>query len=533
MRLLLALLVGVFCSLGFLWFTEIPLGIPGEWTWKRIGDNDAAGLVETMLGLIGGLVAGAVYVGFCWLGVRRIGNAGRGEQSAWLAGFTLVAMLFLFTGQLATREDLANLKWAWVLFDPSASGYFHDSLTSDLDTRAFLADFERKMSEGDVFHIGTHPPGLFLMNRALLAGCRESELLRDYALMTQPDSVREAFDIIEYRVHVLQKNERPRIITQAERAALWLSVLLTHFFAAATVVPLFLLIKSDFETQAAWKAAAFWPLVPALLVFLPKSDALLPFWGMSFLACWQVAVKRRSYVLAGIGGLIFWVGMNLSLAIVPVGFLAVLLTVWNTLVVPNLDVSLGRRVRESALLAATALAIFLMATWFLYWEYDLNLFHVWAWNVSNHAGFYERSGFSRTWWKWLLVNPLELMLAIGWPLFLLGIVRLVNRKKREQGESSNDGTFDWRARETGIVFCCLATWGLLWLSGKNMGEAARLWLFLMPWWCWMSGWFWSPEQTIDKSKSPLQIRFWLGVLTLQLVVCLFTISRVSGFHFGG
>ena len=30
------------------------------------------------------------------------------------------------------------------------------------------------------------------------------------------------------------------------------------------------------------------------------------------------------------------------------------------------------------------------------------------------------------------------------------------------------------------------TWGLLWLTGKNRGEAARLWLFLVPLLCWIT-----------------------------------------------
>ena len=44
----------------------------------------------------------------------------------------------------------------------------------------------------------------------------------------------------------------------------------------------------------------------------------------------------------------------------------------------------------------------------------------------------------------------------------------------------------WRRRAAGPAWCLTAVWVLLWLSGKNMGEAARLWLILMPWPVWLA-----------------------------------------------
>ena len=49
--------------------------------------------------------------------------------------------------------------------------------------------------------------------------------------------------------------------------------------------------------------------------------------------------------------------------------------------------------------------------------HNVNLLNVWAWNYRNHAGFYGQ--FPRTYWRWLLVNPLELALALGVPIVVL------------------------------------------------------------------------------------------------------------------
>ena len=59
------------------------------------------------------------------------------------------------------------------------------------------------------------------------------------------------------------------------------------------------------------------------------------------------------------------------------------------------------------------------------------------------------------------------------------------------------------------------------MSGKNMGEAARLWLFLMPWACWLAG----------SALNTLRARDWALLMALQALLTVAVIQRVSGFHF--
>src|SRR5262249_50371344 len=119
--------------------------------------------------------------------------------------------------------------------------------------------------------------------------------------------------------------------------------------------------------------------------------------------------------------------------------------------------------------AAAGFALPTLAAWI---AFGLNLPAVWWLNLQNHAGFY--SHFSRTWWKWLLVNPIEFAFAAGGPRGG-SAARVAVLQVPVHGRAAPQH-----------VWAGLATLGLLWLSGKNMGEAARLWIFLMPGLAWFS-----------------------------------------------
>ena len=107
---------------------------------------------------------------------------------------------------------------------------------------------------------------------------------------------------------------------------------------------------------------------------------------------------------------------------------------------------------------------------------SLDLPGVWIQNFRNHAGFYEQ--YSRTYLSWLVVNPIELALAIGTPVFLYAVSTWLSGTKGSLRTGRSLASFRlW----------CFVTLAVLWLSGKNSGEAARLWLFLMPWLLWVCG----------------------------------------------
>lgn len=512
--MLIGLSAGTVATFVLLWLTDWPLGVPGEWTWDRSAlSSDAVWLI-----VVAACIAGSYAAGVAWA-LPRIGDSAA-RTAALLILLTLGGLAVTWTIDSTAQwprgvppedraGDRADLKRALTVYDAGVSGYFQRAAKSDETTGEFLAGYEAEMAKGDYLHVGTHPPGLILLHRGLLSLCRSSPGIADAVLATQPRAVTEAFAAVERGGRLTS----PRM-PASNRAALWLATLLTYVVAALTVVPLYFLVRGDFGPRAAAMTAAFWPFLPALAIFLPKSDALFPFLGLLFVWCWRSALRRRSFVLAVTAGVVMWCGLLLSLALLPVALFAVLLTFWETFGKTEGDTAVGPK--AGLLLAVTAVASFAVATLAFSWSTGANLPAIWRWNFLNHARFYDHN--ERTWWKWLPVNATELAFAVGWPIILLAAVRVTMIVRG--GEL--------RRRINGPVFSGLAVIALLWLSGKNMGEAARLWLFLTPWLLWMTAGVWDRASTGQPAP-----RTWLAVLAFQFAVCLITVLRVTGITFAG
>jgi methylthioxylose transferase len=498
-------------SLAVLWITGIPLGVPGEWVWSRIPLASGEWTL-LILGCFSAAVVGGLYIGLAVFGATRLAGAGRWESAAWLGALSVAGFAWLWAVQeTPARTQYAMGKSGWVLYFHGHEGYFEQARYVMQDVPSYLAGYERRMTQGDFLHLGTHPPGLMLFHRACIHLCSQSPALRDLLLRTAPASFRDAMDVIE-------RTERtgPRAIAPSDTAALWLAALITQALAAATVVPLYLLVRRTHSPTSSWWTAALWPLVPALAIFLPKSDALLPFFGAMFLWLWLAGFRRGSLVLCALAGATFWLGMFLSLAILPIALAAGLLTLWEAVLCsPEERVSLrywdwGTRIGTAAIgWGIPVLLVGLLGR--------LNLPSVWRWNFQNHAAFYDH--YTRTYWKWLLANPIELVFAVGAPVILAAVIGF--RKSVAAG---------WRRRAMGPYWCLTATWLVLWLSGKNMGEAARLWLSFMPWPVWLAAGFFAPRSDAD-SGGQFSTRTAALLFLVQMAVAIGTVTRVTGFDF--
>ena len=130
-----------------------------------------------------------------------------------------------------------------------------------------------------------------------------------------------------------------------------------------------------------------------------------------------------------------------------------------------------------------------------------------------------------TYWKWLLVNPVELSFAAGIPVTLAAAGSYATFTKRHW--STFPQLCDVMSFGT-MALAMLFVWGTLWLTGKNSGEAARLWIIFLPWLVWLAG------PLLAEAEAESRHR-WLRpawvMLAIQLAVCLLTVAHVSGFHF--
>ena len=78
------------------------------------------------------------------------------------------------------------------------------------------------------------------------------------------------------------------------------------------------------------------------------------------------------------------------------------------------------------------------------------------------------------------------------------------------------------------ALACGLTWAILWISGKNSGEAARLWIFLIPWGIWL-GAVGLPQPTAVPPTGKISSELW-GLWGLQLLGCVLVVTRVVGFE---
>lgn len=485
--------------IGLLWGTAIPLGVPTEWVWERL---PADGQSVPNLVLAG--CAAALYLLFvCW-GDRRLSQPSTSpmEVTAWLGGLGLAGFLWLCVVQDSAPTEGQLGKAPFVLYYPGSSGYFTQARYESPRAADLLRGYEKLMQRGNVLHEGTHPPGLILVFHALIAVVDQQPWLIPALRSSEPESVHDALDVIAENAA-----RTPNPLQPADRAVLWLATLLTLIAAAATVWPLYTLLRTTLDRSAAWIGAAVWPAVPAVAIFLPKSDAVFPVVACGALVALEWSYQHRSAWRGAIAGAGLCLGLFCSLAFLPImvfGALGVFaLAIRRTGWKPGM-LELLPTVGGVAIGLAIPVVLLRVAC-------GINMLTVWSWNYHNHAGFYGQ--FTRTYWKWLLVNPLELGIAVGVPVAfaaLWGLPRCVRSREWT--------TADW------LTVVATLVWALLWISGKNAGEAARLWVLLMPGAVWIAA-----HGMHRASLSPRSRWVWLA---LQLIVSILTVHRVAGFHLG-
>ena len=501
-------------SVAILWLTDVPLGISGEWVWTRINYQDQA--AEALLGLVQLAIVGVIYLAVAWFGLRRIAHCGRPELTVWLCGLALAGFGWLVGVQEGAAIEYRLSKAPFVLYYPASSGYFHTARHDVDNVPNLLNSYEERMEQGDVLHEGTHPPGLFVLYRMLIVTVESMPALGSVADATMPESFGEGLDTINFAQQTLGSAES-ELLGPVDRQVLWLATVLTMLSAAAAVVPLFALIGMTESRSAAWRTVALWPLIPTIAIFVPKSDVLFLFPAAALVMTWMMAVHRQSTWLAAIAGLIGWCCLFLSLVYLPVG-LAAFLAGWFS-AVPKERTTLRNGLVQAAWRiwtpTAAGAAALIGATVLISVTAEMNLPRVWLLNVQNHGAFYDQ--YDRTVGLWLMLNPLELTLAVGVPLACLAAAAASSSIRQNDAGRP-------------IAAAVVLVWALLWISGRNSGEVARLWIPLLPLLVWLTAA--SLRWANPKSEDGGDAR-WLALIVVQMGVCTATVLRVGGFHFAG
>lgn len=415
-----------------IWSRRLPLGVKGEWEWPTVGSPSA--VLDVVLAVL--VVFGYAALVF---GLTR-----------WLRPFTskrraAAALCVLFVAGTAAQAvtpigapyAYGPAKTALVVFYPSSNGYYTLGATID-DPWAFLAAYPEWIKRQDAMHIGTHPPGLFLFERALLGCFRYSPAAAQFVVQLAPGPVFEGVKVIR------QDNPLPL----AESAVLLATAAAALVCCVATILPLYALVRATHGPASAWYAAAIWPLVPATILFQPVSDIAFPLLSTTALACVAWSSRRDSLGLAFATGLMLAGGMQFTLAFLPVGVIVAAMFALERTLAPR---------RRLILIVAVGggFFAFTLGWWALT---SANPFAIWWANQANHARFYREQ--PKSYWAWVVENPLELAVACGLPAFLWMLVGL------------RDGPR--------VAWVTLAMLVFLTVGGRNLSEVARLWILFYP-----------------------------------------------------
>jgi len=514
LRILIWLLpVVAILQIAVLYISAIPLGIPGEWTWTRV-PAEALGEIPWFPVLLTTIF----FIGWLRLGEERISEAPRRVYLFWLLILTMFAIVQLWTIRALPAGIFNHSGQIWVTYYPRMSGYFTQATTTNRSVAEFLADYEDEVRAGDYLHQGTHPPGLpvgFLVGKQLLEG---NPRFTTWLNSWQPPDVAMGIDTLGELAQMEGKT-----LSEAQRGLLWGHLLFSYILAAATLLPIAAICRAiDLDRRTTWWLAGVWCLCPAITVFMPKSDVLFPFFSAGTLAAyaWSCRVEKnwQRVTLGILAGCFFWCGMFCSLAflaLLPVLVLWSLMEAW--LKSSDDETTTPQRLRHFLACLPWGTGLSFLAAFgaciFCCWlAFDINLLTVWAINFSKHAEFYDHN--PRTYGLWLPTNLIELSFSLGLPLFLLIVCGLLSLLKPAREN-----------RRACLMVASVATWAVLWLSGKNMGEAARLWVFLLP--------LLLPIAGICLNRRPAEkVRpVWLTLLICQTVLAAVAAVMIDGFSF--
>ncbi len=519
--------------------SNIVLGVAGEWQWPRHAFstplwNAVSQFLPALFGMV--LLSYVAAFGSSRLfqhNARCVGDFERQRigpptwvTAIFLSGLILASWCWVKTCERSAPALHRNLKSMWVLYDPSSAGYFFEAAFKIESTSTFLETYHDRMLEGDVLHVGTHPPGLFLLNRLAL------NTMEAFPALARPLSwLMIRGDIEDFR-RIEAEAGLARRLTDNELNALVLTSEITTLAAVLTIIPLYYALRCVFNAVIAWRTACLWATFPCLVIFLPKSDVLFTFTSMSAVclgvhAFAPMAAIGRRFLLAIASGIVLWFGLMMSLAHLPVVAL-----LGAVCLIRMMRIAMRKNGARSSIPAALG-SLFLMQVTILitvagaaYGFSELtqcNMLDVWQQNLTNHAGFYEQS--TRTYSQWLLVNPVELGFAIGLPVAVTCIIGFFTALFSQRNASSGPN----ESLGIDLTFAVVMTIAALWLSGRNSGEAARLWCFLTPWLLVLAAHVFRSEKKSDGLANSATI--WKTLLFVQIVVCALTSARVSGFSF--
>ncbi len=412
-----------------------------EWRWPLRPFEWTARILIPMV-LLGLYVLGCAW----WLkGFERESVPRRYER--WLLLFVTIATPIIQLALACAISRVPLLEFFGPTVSVHNSGYFTTAVTTP-DLNQLLANFPAAMPQLPI-HAQSHPPGAILLHGLSWQAFQ--------ALPSVAESV--ALPLRTLQCH----NPGLMALDNAQIAAATIGMLLP-LIGALAVWPLYAVAKRVATPIAAAITVMAFPLLPLFAMWPAQWDQLYPLLLFVGLYLAHTGLEKKSLWR------VFLAGVPLSLAtFFSVGNFVLMVIVglygaaWLWFQRP-IAVS-PRRATSQSLVLLIVYLLGCLLIWLAYWLfYGVNPLAVIS--TGSRLAFESTTG-NRSYGVWLLGNPLDFAVFLGFPIVILLLANLIKRLPFPKS----------------LLPITVATFGtllLLWLSGIVRGEVGRLWLYLGP-----------------------------------------------------
>jgi methylthioxylose transferase len=452
----------------------IAFGVPQVWVWQYKPLGAPARSLFSLVGLaalLGALIGAARHL-FVAVPTRR--GEFRALAALWAANVVMALSLALMH------------PWGWMylatlIINPASNSYYSTALQHG-DLTTLLHNYDRTML-GLISHAQTQSAGPVVF----------SELLRRF-FVTLPFT-RDLADTLL----ALSPGVNTEFIAR-QSAAWWQVPLDTVNVSAALLIALVFIGVGSFAVvpiyfagkwlHGAWAgvlAAIGFMVLPGFHSFVAAVDQLYPFVTATALCLVLLArrAQRREWLWMGVAGLWLAVAVFMNMGLITLVPLCALFALFSPRREPSSPEASAASMaspaqappkRPSMPLGLLVFIAGLSVPWlFLYLVFHYNLFAVFLTSNRLRDTLYYHA---RPWPQAIIGNLLDFFVFVGVPVTLLFAWRLAREVRAVVGRRSLSMMNSLAASP--LLWSFLLVLIALDLSGRVRGEAARLWMFLMP-----------------------------------------------------
>ena len=440
-----------------LWLRMLPLGIAGQWYWPLRQMSLSLDL-STLAGVIL-VAAAAAYV----IHLLRLRSPVKPDQYVLAVLLCCIAALGMMAG-LYLAEDYPHARTARTTVGIAALPYYGEAVLTDevSDLLQSYGDFEGRQGLPD--RLRTHPPGA-----VLYYVYARRIILRSPALLDFGQRLLASEGIFLADIPRLTFGYTTVPMTAEDVAAGLVASLLLSFLGVLTPAALFLVAAAVTEPKTALVSALLAAVIPSLLLFVPSIDGLGTAVVLCALAAFLWSLRRGSYALAVLSGLLWAAAFFWS-----IGLLVLLLPAAAVLIY-----YIRRPEQRRAALGVSAMAAgtFVLAFVVLYLAAGYNPVSNIAEILQSQKQIMARAGRDRL--AWTFMNLYDFGLFFG-PMLALTSLAGLTCALYGSDPHGTDSQGCLSHATSYMAAGLLAAFVLLDASGSTRGEVGRIWVFFMP-----------------------------------------------------